>query len=220
MENLRHLLYITLGLLPGIFFGLRFLLQWISSEKKKHSHVPKIFWQLSLCGNVLLAMHYFIQIQYLLFIIQIINGFISWRNLDLLKEKKKKFKIVWQLLCLALITSSLLFFGQSLFLEMPKNILEIPRGLLNEREEISLFWHLFGAMGCILFASRFWIQWIEAEKWGVGGLSKNFWIISIFGSAASLIYFLRTGDWVSTLNYSFGLIPYLRNLKLMMRKSA
>lgn len=214
MENWRHLLYITLGLIPGIFFGLRFLIQWLSSEKKKESYVPKIFWQLSLCGNALLALHYFIQLQYLLFLIQVINGFISWRNLGLAKEKKLKLQIFF----LLLIASSTLFFAQSIFFEMPQNIFELPQGISHEGE-ISLFWHVFGAAGCILFASRFWIQWIEAEKKGVSRLNKNFWVLSIAGSIMALIYFLRTSDWVSTMNYSFGLIPYLRNLVLIRRHS-
>ena len=78
-------------------------------------------------------------------------------------------------------------------------------------------WHIFGLLGCFLFASRFWVQWMETEKTGLSRLSKHFWQLSIVGSLAAVIYFVYINDWVSTLNYSFGLIPYLRNLMFAMQ---
>lgn len=215
-ESWRHFLYYTLGLVPPLFFGLRFLIQWISSEKKKKSYVNKTFWYLSLCGNCLLAVHYFIQIQYLLMLIQVVGGFISWRNINLLSVDKKTFRWSLALLIVSMAVTTLVFFAQSIFLTLPMNILEIPAGLV-KTADVSFVWHLFGSVGCLVFASRFWFQWIEAEKSGVSRLSKNFWLISIFGSVASLIYFFHIKDWVSCLNYGFGLIPYIRNLMIFKK---
>lgn len=219
-ESWRHFFYYTFGLLPSLFFTLRFLIQWISSEKRKESFVTKTFWSLSLCGNCLLCLHYFIQLQYLLMLIQVINGFISWRNLDLMSVKHRSFRVSLAVLITSLFFSSLLFFSQFIFVEAPLEILSIPFGLLKDNsQEISPLWHLFGGAGCLLFASRFWIQWVEAERSGKSHLNKNFWTISIAGSSLALIYFFHIGDTVSCLNYSFGLIPYIRNLILFYKQT-
>jgi lipid-A-disaccharide synthase len=209
-----------LGRLPSIFFALRFFLQWIHSEKKKKSLVDPVFWRLSLCGNFLLAIHYFIQLQFVFYLIQISNGYISIRNLNIIKKRRKiTFKISAGLLCTVLVTASLLFFTQSFLFTSSIPLFQIPAGFSSNSREVSWLWHLFGSLGCLLFASRFWIQWIEAEKCQESQLKKNFWLISILGSLAALLYFLHIKDWVSTLNYSFGLIPYVRNLLLVNREA-
>ncbi len=219
-ENWRYFFYYTLGLLPSVFFTLRFLIQWINSEKKKKSYVNTTFWYLSFCGNTLCSIHYFIQLQYLLMLIQVANGFISWKNICLLKARKNKTSFTKSIVLLSVLMmlASMIFFSQFVFISAPIKILEIPFGLSKHGiGEISILWHLLGGFGCLLFASRFWIQWLEAEKTGESQLSNNFWLISIFGSAIALIYFLHIKDWVSSLNYSFGLIPYARNLILSYR---
>ncbi len=221
VHDWRYFSYYVFGLAPALFFGLRFLFQWISSEQKKRSYVGKSFWYLSLCGNCLLAIHYFVQMQYLLLLLQVANGFISWRNLNLLKVRGKKINFQFSLIILFTLLSATsgLFFLQAHSLSLPVNLLEIPLSLIKkDQSDISLVWHLFGAFGCVLFASRFWIQWLETERSGVSRLSSNFWIISILGSASAFIYFFYINDFVSCLNYAFGFIPYMRNLMLIKRK--
>lgn len=215
-DSWRYFFYYTFGLLPSVFFGLRFLIQWIASEKKRESYVGKLFWRLSFFGNLLLSIHYFIQMQYLLLLIQTTNGYIAWRNLNLLNKKQTipfKYSILI-LLVVILVTTAFFFFQVTLF-SIPFRILEIPAGLLNNSPNaVSALWHLFGGVGCLLFASRFWIQWWVAERSGESKLGKSFWYISIVGSLSALVYFVHINDWVSSLNYLFGLIPYIRNLML------
>src|SRR5271168_975047 len=86
MEEWRFLLYYPLGLLPSLFFTLRFLIQWIQSERMKMSYVDALFWRLSIAGNLLLLSHYFLQGQYPFALIQTGNAVISWRNLNLMKR--------------------------------------------------------------------------------------------------------------------------------------
>lgn len=47
-------LWIAIGLGGQVLFSLRFLVQWISSERRGESHVPVIFWYFSLGGGVVL----------------------------------------------------------------------------------------------------------------------------------------------------------------------
>jgi lipid-A-disaccharide synthase-like uncharacterized protein len=46
--------WITLGFLGQVLFTARFLVQWIASEQKRTSVVPRAFWWLSLLGGTAL----------------------------------------------------------------------------------------------------------------------------------------------------------------------
>jgi lipid-A-disaccharide synthase-like uncharacterized protein len=48
----------VIGLSGSAIFGIRFLLQWIASERAKKSVIPIGFWECSLVGS-LLALSYF-----------------------------------------------------------------------------------------------------------------------------------------------------------------
>ena len=44
-------LWLVLGLAGQAIFGGRFIVQWISSERRRQSHIPIIFWYMSLLGG-------------------------------------------------------------------------------------------------------------------------------------------------------------------------
>jgi lipid-A-disaccharide synthase-like uncharacterized protein len=221
LEELRPLLYYPLGLLPTIFFTLRILVQWFQSEKHQRSYAGRAFWRLSFSGNVLLLLHYFIQVQYPFAILQVGNAVISWRNLNLLKNKNSLRALqVSVILMTAIALVTLLFMAQSYFLIGEFDWIRTPAKLYDKtREHHHPGWHVIGALGGILFSSRFWIQWWQAERHQYSELGKTFWWVSIIGSIISLLYFIRIHDTVSIVHYSFGLIPYLRNL-ILIRKAA
>lgn len=223
LENLRLFLYYPLGLLPLIFFTLRFLIQWIQSEKRQKSGVTPIFWKLSLPGNILQLLHYIIQLQFPFALIQAGNAVISWRNLNLFKPKAKQKSLSWVMMLFFLafmaVTASFVLNGWLLndkidWIRVPNKISSMA---LNA--PISWAWHALGFLGTALFASRFWVQWWQSEKELKSDLGKTFWQLSIIGSILSLIYFIYIQDVVSIINYSFGLVPYLRNLMLLKNKA-
>lgn len=45
------------GFAAQALFATRFIVQWISSERRKMSHVPVQFWWLSLCGGILMTIY-------------------------------------------------------------------------------------------------------------------------------------------------------------------
>lgn len=61
--NLEHLLHVNAWVLFGIIgqcaFAMRFVVQWIASERKKESTVPVVFWYLSLMGGGILFVYAF-----------------------------------------------------------------------------------------------------------------------------------------------------------------
>ena len=47
-------LWTAIGFVGQVVFGLRFVVQWIATERRKRSVVPLAFWYLSLVGSVIL----------------------------------------------------------------------------------------------------------------------------------------------------------------------
>lgn len=218
IDSWRTILYLPLGLLPSLFFTVRILQQWVQSERQGKSHVTPLFWRLSLAGQWLLFIHFVIQVQFPFALIQATNGLLSWRNLNLMKKRRISFKAMIFLLIAAPCIVALVFVLQSLFVIGEFDWIRTPTKLWNsERIHHSLGWHLLGTFGGILFASRFWVQWWLAERKNKSELNPFFWWISLSGSIVLLMYFLHTKDVINIVNYSFGLVPYTRNLLLIRR---
>jgi len=47
-------IWIAVGFVGQVVFGLRFVVQWIATERQRKSVVPVAFWYLSLLGTVIL----------------------------------------------------------------------------------------------------------------------------------------------------------------------
>jgi len=45
--------WLAFGLIGQIVFGARFIVQWIASERKQESHIPIVFWYLSIAGGII-----------------------------------------------------------------------------------------------------------------------------------------------------------------------
>lgn len=220
MEEWRIYLY-PLGFLSAILFGVRFIIQWIQSEIIGKSVVNKTFWQISLLGNLILLFHSFIQIQYHVCLVQGLNAVISWRNINLLQsDHPVSFKKVIERLVMTPFIISLLFFLQDYYLGNESfNWFRTPGTPWNPlgASDVYPLWHAIGFLGVILFSSRFWIQWWEAEKTFSSQLLPSFWWISLAGACLTLTYSLRIHDLVNAVGPILGLVPYIRNLMLIKR---
>jgi len=74
------------GIVAQIIFTLRFVYQWVYSEKNKESTLPLGFWLLSLSGSIMILIYAVIRKDPVLFIGHIMGIFIYSRNLMLLKK--------------------------------------------------------------------------------------------------------------------------------------
>ena len=84
MSNWHWDLWLIVGFTGQFLFGARFIVQWVSSERKKASHVPVQFWYLSLIGGVITAI-YAIHRRDPVFVIGQLSGLIVYvRNLMLI----------------------------------------------------------------------------------------------------------------------------------------
>lgn len=223
MDDWRAILYYPLGILPALFFGLRILFQWVQSERVGQSVVFPLFWRLSLAGNLLAFVHYFIQLQFPFALIQAINAVISWRNLDLMRQPRSLLTTKGALMLLGVTLTALTtgFALQGLLWGGDVEWTRVPVKMWGSAAQLShpFIWHIVGSIGGCLFASRFWVQWWLAEMEQQSSLSSAFWWLTIWGNVLSLIYFARIGDTVSLINNGFSAIPALRNLMLLARRN-
>ena len=81
--------WLVIGFVGQAFFGARFIIQWIVSEKKGESTIPLAFWYCSIGGAIVLLI-YAIHRQDPVFIVgQSLGSIIYIRNLVLIDRKKK-----------------------------------------------------------------------------------------------------------------------------------
>ncbi|MCP4040042.1 MAG: lipid A biosynthesis protein [bacterium] len=81
----------------------------------------------------------------------------------------------------------------------------------------SAVWLMFGLLGNVTFASRFFLQWIASERAGESTIPVAFWYLSILGSLILLVYAIHLRNPVFTLAYLPNAAIYIRNLVLIHR---
>lgn len=81
-------LWTAFGLLGNVVFSLRFLVQWLTSEKQKKLVVPPIFWHLSFWGSLISLVYAFHVDKLPIILGYIALPFIYGRNLVLLKRSR------------------------------------------------------------------------------------------------------------------------------------
>lgn len=82
--------WVIIGLIGQSTFFMRFLVQWLVSEKRGESVIPVYFWYLSLIGGVILLI-YAVHIGDPVFILgQSCGLFVYIRNIMLIYRKNKK----------------------------------------------------------------------------------------------------------------------------------
>jgi len=75
------------GSIAQIIFTLRFVYQWIHSEKNKESSLPYGFWLLSLIGSIMILIYAILRKDPVLFIGHSLGSIIYFRNILILKKQ-------------------------------------------------------------------------------------------------------------------------------------
>jgi lipid-A-disaccharide synthase-like uncharacterized protein len=81
--------WIILGFFGQALFTMRFLVQWIASEKAQKSVIPLSFWFFSIGGGALLLVYAIYKGDPVFIVGQGLGVFIYVRNLWLIKNEKK-----------------------------------------------------------------------------------------------------------------------------------
>ena len=81
--------WLVVGFLGQALFSMRFILQWIQSERERRSVIPVAFWYFSLAGSIVL-LAYAIHRQDPVFILgQAAGNVIYLRNLYLISRERR-----------------------------------------------------------------------------------------------------------------------------------
>jgi lipid-A-disaccharide synthase-like uncharacterized protein len=89
LERLLHIdVWVAFGLLGQLFFTLRFVVQWLASEKSGRSTMPIAFWYFSLLGGAMLFVYALWYRHDLVFTLgQAVGLFVYTRNLMLIRRR-------------------------------------------------------------------------------------------------------------------------------------
>jgi lipid-A-disaccharide synthase-like uncharacterized protein len=82
-------LWLTVGFLGQAFFSMRFLVQWIASEKKRESVIPVSFWFFSIGGGLTLLIYAVYRHDPVFILGQAAGLFVYLRNLYLIRRKER-----------------------------------------------------------------------------------------------------------------------------------
>jgi lipid-A-disaccharide synthase-like uncharacterized protein len=80
--------WLYLGFMGQVLFGLRFLVQWVASERKGESVIPVYFWYLSLIGSLILLAYAIVRRDPVFILGQSTGFFVYLRNLMLIYRKR------------------------------------------------------------------------------------------------------------------------------------
>jgi lipid-A-disaccharide synthase-like uncharacterized protein len=206
-EELANAFIYAIGFTAQVLFSLRMILQWISSEKLKRTHVPKQFWIHSLLASFLLFVYGWLRDDFAIVLGQTITYFIYIRNMHLQEvwQQVNKFIRVFLLIFPLLIIMYAYNNDQMDFYRLFKN------------QNIPIWLMILGSVGQVIFTFRFIYQWIYSENRKTSLLPLGFWSISLIGSVLILIYAIIRKDPVLFVGQLFGFIIYFRNI-IIIRK--
>lgn len=81
--------WLGIGFCGQALFSLRFLVQWMSSERKKRSVVPLAFWYFSMAGGATLLAYAIHRADPVFIVGQFAGLFIYARNLQLIARERR-----------------------------------------------------------------------------------------------------------------------------------
>ena len=192
----------ALGALAQVLFGIRVFVQWWISEKAKKVTSPDLFWFTSLVASALFMLYGALRSDLVIVFWQVVSYAIYLRNLQL--------KGAWSRLPIAIKTLALL---------IPVIVVgwSVRYGRFDAQLTLVAFTVpvLVGWAGQFLQSFRFAVQLYHAEKHQTSTLPYSFWLISIAGSALTLIYAWLRSDPVLFAAQALTLVLSIRNIILL-----
>lgn len=197
--------YFVIGFIAQGLFSIRVLIQWMMSEKAKKVVSPTVYWQISLFASFLFSIYGWLRGDFAIILGQIFSYYIYIWNLNSKHHWKRLHPIARYIILFTPVVALIyvLYNGDSSSTRLFGNI---PIGLL-----------LFGSAGQIIFTFRFIYQWWYSRSRDESLLPVGFWVLSLIGSAITIVYGIYRRDPVLIIGQSAGFIAYSRNLWLAKR---
>lgn len=208
--QLQDIIVYSIGFMAQILFSWRMISQWLLSEKRKRTEVPKLFWMHSLIASFLLFVYGWLRDDFAIILGQSLTYYIYIRNLQLQGE--------WKRINQWLRSFILVFPVLIVVYSYHNNQIDVHRFFKNEH--IPLWLVVLGSLGQVIFTFRFVYQWIHSERRKMSLLPMTFWVISLCGSLIILIYAVIRRDPVLFVGQLFGFVVYFRNMMIARRALA
>ena len=84
----KELVWLGVGFAAQLMFSMRFILQWIASERARKSIVPEVFWYFSFVGGAMLLAYAIYRSDPVFILGQAMGLFIYVRNIQLIWRGK------------------------------------------------------------------------------------------------------------------------------------
>src|SRR3972149_753295 len=81
--------WLIFGFIGQAMFTMRFIVQWIASERKKESIIPISFWYFSLAGGLIVLAYAIYRMDPVFILAYLPGNFIYLRNLYFIYKKKR-----------------------------------------------------------------------------------------------------------------------------------
>jgi lipid-A-disaccharide synthase-like uncharacterized protein len=82
--------WVLFGFMGQALFTMRFIVQWIASERKKESVIPVAFWYFSLGGGLILLAYAIHRMDPVFILAYLPGNFIYFRNLWFIYKKRRQ----------------------------------------------------------------------------------------------------------------------------------
>ncbi|PWV58921.1 lipid-A-disaccharide synthase N-terminal domain-containing protein [Plasticicumulans acidivorans] len=201
-------IWTVVGLIAQGAFSARFLVQWILSERARKSLMPIHFWYFSILGSALLLAYATHQRDLVISLGQMAGLAIYLRNLELIHrhERGHAALFLWPWLTLTALA-------------VAAGWASTPVPVVHAITEADPLWTVIGMVGQVLFTGRFVVQLYFSERAGQPVNPIHFWYLSMSGSALLLAYAISQRDPVIILGQTFGVVVYVRNLRLIRKQA-
>ena len=84
-----EIVWLALGFTAQLMFSMRFILQWIASERARRSIVPEVFWYFSFVGGAMLLAYAIYRVDPVFIMGQAMGLLIYARNIHMIWTAKK-----------------------------------------------------------------------------------------------------------------------------------
>lgn len=85
----ENIIWLVIGFMGQALFSARFLVQWVSSERRKRSIVPLAFWYFSIGGGATLLAYAIHRLDPVFIVGQLAGLFVYLRNLQLIYRERR-----------------------------------------------------------------------------------------------------------------------------------
>ncbi len=86
----HNVFWLVVGFVGQAFFTMRFLVQWIVTEKQRKSVIPELFWYFSILGSVTLLSYAIYRKDPVFILGQSFGSVVYFRNLYFIHKGKKE----------------------------------------------------------------------------------------------------------------------------------